>query len=407
MRKIRKDNILYFLLGVVITASFSAYAAVTILSSQVDFMPKDNTWNVENVEDALNDLYNMARNNGGGNTSGFAGYAFNYDYTGSYQTFNAPATGEYKIELWGAQGNNAASLVSPGGLGGYTSGIVTLDKGDLLYIYVGEHRSDGNASYNCGSTGGDANEGANTLNMANGFGGGGATDIRIVSGDWDNEESLRSRIMVAGAGGGANSYGVSLTTGKRGTVGGYGGGLIGGTADTGRNTSSSGYDRTAFAQGATQTGGGSIAQPNPSTCAMGYVGTFGKGGNSGIRSTNSSRPYGSGGGGGWYGGTGGGCTGGFVDSGSGGSSYISGHTGCVGITSVDNATPKTGCDTSSTDIECSKSPFEYVFTNTTIVDGGGYTWTNTKGSQTGQVQPDGTTATGHSGNGYARITYMG
>ena len=328
-----------------------------------------------------------------------------YGFTGEVQTFKALNDGKYKIEAWGAQGGGSIMGIDIGGKGGYTYGNIVLKKDDILYVYVGKKGPANATITNIGGWNGGGYSGNNP--GSNSYGGGGATDIRIVSGDWDNEESLRSRIMVAGAGGGANTYGISITTGKRGTVGGYGGGLIGGAADTGRNTSYSGYDRTAFAQGGTQTGGGSIAQPNPSTCAMGYVGTFGKGGNSGIRSTNSTRPYGSGGGGGWYGGTGGGCTNGFVDSGSGGSSYISGHEGCVGITSVDNATPKTGCDTSSTDVDCSKSPFEYVFTNTTIVDGGGYVWTNTKGSQTGQIQPDGTTATGHSGNGYARITYMG
>ena len=47
--------------------------------------------------------------------------------------------------------------------------------------------------------------------------GGGATDIRLVANDWDNFESLKSRIMVAAGGGGATNL----------TAGGAGGGLEG------------------------------------------------------------------------------------------------------------------------------------------------------------------------------------
>ena len=30
----------------------------------------------------------------------------NFDYTGGIQTFTAPDTGTYKLEVWGAQGGN-------------------------------------------------------------------------------------------------------------------------------------------------------------------------------------------------------------------------------------------------------------------------------------------------------------
>ncbi len=42
-----------------------------------------------------------------------------------------------------------------------------------------------------------------------------------------------------------------------------------------------------------------------------------------------------------------------------------------------------------------------------MIDGAGYNWTTVKGDYVGQPQPDGTITTGHSGNGYARITYIG
>ena len=108
--------------------------------------------------------------------------AYDFDYTGDYQVFTAPAVGYYKFECWGAQGTGGPAT----GKGGYTSGIMRLNEGDTFYIYVG-----GQNAYGGWNGGGQTTEGC---------GGGGATDIRLVSGEWNNEEGLKSRIMVAGAG---------------------------------------------------------------------------------------------------------------------------------------------------------------------------------------------------------------
>jgi len=58
-----------------------------------------------------------------------------FDYTGDYQEFVAPYTGEYLLEVWGAGGGGQHQTGSAGvgGLGGYSKGIVTLKKGDTLY----------------------------------------------------------------------------------------------------------------------------------------------------------------------------------------------------------------------------------------------------------------------------------
>ncbi|WP_447515590.1 glycine rich domain-containing protein, partial [Clostridioides difficile] len=98
--------------------------------------------------------------------------------------------------------------------------------------------------------------------------GGGATDIRLIGGSWDNEQSLLSRIIVAG-GGGRNNFE---------TKGGDGGGDAGGD---GSKADSKG----------TQTNGGKGE--------AGLDGSFGKGGSA--VSASSGENYG-GGGGGWYGG---------------------------------------------------------------------------------------------------------
>ena len=62
-------------------------------------------------------------------------YEETFDYTGGYQEFVAPYTGEYLLEVWGAGGGGQHQTGSAGvgGLGGYSKGIVTLKKGDTLY----------------------------------------------------------------------------------------------------------------------------------------------------------------------------------------------------------------------------------------------------------------------------------
>ena len=192
--------------------------------------------------------------------------------------------------------------------------------------------------------------------------GGGATDIRLTNGDWDNFNSLKSRIMVA-AGGGGRGYHSSGSY-----YPGAGGGINGQDAY--------GEHKWTFAgTGGTQTSGG-IAYN--STKFVETNGLFGKGGKG-----YGSYDGGGGGGGGYYGGSGG-----VVDSGSGGSSYISGHSGCKTITST----------STSTNISHSSSPNHYsgkVFTNTVM-----------KAGNESMPSPTGGTETGHSGNGYTKITWM-
>ena len=89
-----------------------------------------------------------------------------------------------------------------------------------------------------------------------------------------------------------------------------------------------------------------------------------------------------------------------VDLSGGGSSFISGHNGCNAINS----------SSTSSNLIFTNQSIHYSghkFTNTKMVDGGGYTWTNVKGSQTGMPTHDGTsTMTGNTGNGYAKITLI-
>ena len=268
-----------------------------------------------------------------------------FDYTGIEQVFTAPADGKYKIELWGAKGGGRN-----GGAGGYTSGIIELNQDTKLLVYVGQYSS--LTSGMCLGT--NNNNTFNGSELGSCSVGGGATDIRLIgTNDWQVFSSLKSRIMVAGGGGG------SLYQGN----GGAGGGLTG-CAGIGADSSL----KYIIGSGGTQT----------ST-------SFG----SGERSTTI-------GGGGYYGGEGG-----YAANAGGGSSFISGHDGCDAISeeSTEDNIIHTGQSVHYSGMH---------FTDTIMIDGEGYKWTTEKGSYTGMPTHDGTgTMKGNTGNGYARITYIG
>ena len=306
-----------------------------------------------------------------------AAETYKYSYTGEYQEFIAPMNGRYRIQLWGAQGGDYDSTLF-GGLGGYTEGEISLLKGTKLYIYVGGQASSSSTNlYGGWNGGGNVPAGKDKDGRA----GGGATDIRTVpttsKGTWNVKESLASRIMVAAGGGGAAYESSSRWRSDGGPAGG-----LTGYNPLNMGSSASGY----YGTGGTQIKGGYAI--NASTTAV-SMGTFGLGGQ-GI-----STDGGSGGGGGWYGGGGSNiCSGG-----GGGSSYISGHDGCVAVTSA-------GAVTDTTDNQ-SHSWTGYIFNNTKIIDGTGYEWTTEKGSLVNQPTQDNTSVqTGNAGNGFAMISSL-
>jgi len=62
MKKIFKNRLFCFLLGAILFSSVAVYATSTLLSKNVTFTPENSDWNVSNVEDALNDLYENSNN---------------------------------------------------------------------------------------------------------------------------------------------------------------------------------------------------------------------------------------------------------------------------------------------------------------------------------------------------------
>lgn len=311
-----------------------------------------------------------------------------FPYTGDVQTYKVKADGVYKIELWGAQGGNV------GGKGAYTSGNIKLNSGDTLYFYVGgmgttslpESHNLINNNFNSGtSTAGQI------YNPSRYWGsGGGSTDVRLVNGSWDNFNSLKSRIMVAGSGGGRyngdeNDY-----------AGGDAGGLAGYDGVPNNLFFSSLYGSAGY--GGKQTTYGYCVLNNSSdplysinAWSLGNYckGGFGYGGDSDLGYAYAA------GGNGYYGG--GAAT--HVQSGGGGSSFISWHDGCDAIT--ENSTSTNIVHTGQS-IHYSN----YVFSNTVMIDGKGYKWTDTAGTSiVGMPSGDGSTiVNGNTGNGYAKIT---
>jgi hypothetical protein len=184
-----------------------------------------------------------------------------FKYTGGVQEFVVPkGVKEVMLEVWGGSG-------AGGGKGGYSQGIMTVTKGQILHIYVGGAANGISAGYNGGGSGSTSYP----------YGGGGATHIATMPGILSSLEANKDKVLiVAGGGGYAN-----------------GGGVQGGTNND-------------CSEGGSQTAGG---KSHLSSCPSG---TFGQGANGANCKDN-------GGGGGWYGG-GTGC----------GSAGGSGHIG-IGV----------------------------------------------------------------------------
>lgn len=274
-------------------------------------------------------------------SANYNGSVMNFDYTGSVQTATL-APGTYKLECWGGQGGTYSSYI--GGYGGYSKGTITLTEATTVYISVGGAGSSSStaAGFNGGGTG-----------ISSGRGGGGATDVRI------GQNSLYSRVIVAGGGGGAG------VTSANANPCGCGGGEYGGDGYCNDTTGSYTIGQNRCGGSASQTAGGK-------TWSTSTQATFGQGGNASGYSCG-------GGGGGWYGG--GGAYDNDSDSdgrwGGGGSGYV--------YTSSTAKNYPNGCLLNST----------HYLTNAQTIAG-----------NTSFTSPTGSAETGHTGSGFCRITNL-
>ena len=291
------------------------------------------------------------------------GAVMNFDYTGSVQTTTL-TPGRYKLECWGAQGGNSNQsngTYGNGGKGGYSTGILNVSTNTTIYITVGGQGQNGvlNTRTAGGFNGGG--DGYGTNNSGVGGGGGGASDISLMSPVFSHSSyfinnirdtnSLLSRIIVAG-GGGSAGYNVSNNAAN----GGAGGGTTGQDGLSNRVYHGTGGKQTTFGTG------GSSEEPNRYSVQA----KFGCG-----ASASNSTDVAPGGGGGWYGG------GLHCDSAGGGSGYV--------------YTPTTASNYPS---GCLLNSAYYLSNAQTIAGNQSFS------------SPTGGTETGHSGNGYVRITKL-
>ena len=135
------------------------------------------------------------------------------------QTFIAPISGTYKLEVWGASGGTVSQSYR-GGYGAYSTGDIHIDENQVLYINiggVGEVTSSAidqiaQGGYNGGGSG--ANYSLQAGRVAGG--GGGATHIAFVSGKLASLEKYKGSlsddgkyyvsndiVIVSGGGGGS------------------------------------------------------------------------------------------------------------------------------------------------------------------------------------------------------------
>jgi len=175
-------------------------------------------------------------------------------YTGSVQPWVVPETGQYLLEVWGADGGPVPNSIF-NGRGGYSAGLVWLTQGETLWVYVG-----GRGEASLGLTNhinqGGFNGGGFGRNSSTGSpggyrtGGGGASDIRAMA------DTLNNRIIVSGGGGGNSGHSANMTAGNGGDlVGGFGSHHAGAITPT--------------AWGGTQTAGGNGQTANTSPSDFG------------------------------------------------------------------------------------------------------------------------------------------
>jgi Divergent InlB B-repeat domain len=152
-----------------------------------------------------------------------------FNSTGTEQAFTVPA-GVTSVNVVAIGGSGGSFGLDLGGFGAQASADIAVTPGELLYVEVGGNGSDGNAD-GTGGAGGFNGGGAGGSEIGScgceggGAGGGGASDVRTVA--RSQAGTFDSRLIVAGAGGGASPEGSS-----GGAAGQPGGGPSGGGAGT-------------------------------------------------------------------------------------------------------------------------------------------------------------------------------
>ena len=269
-------------------------------------------------------------------------YTMNFDCTGTKIALTVPLNGTYKFYVWGAQGysvnhkrSDNVTITRTGGYGGYSYGEMTLTKGSVIYIYVGETGAGGVSSYNNYAF---PNGGGNQGNADSIVGtGGGASlitnkDVNITSKTSLKDNLADSNILIMAGGGGAatQSYpnGSNWSTSWAGH-GGAGGGCEG--------YSGSKNNQFPAGKGGTQSAGGAAGNSSQNGVKLAGGGI--------------STAIGTGGGGGYYGGgaswgaPGGGGSGYIGNSNLSNKKMVSYYNASAGLTSDTSAHTSTNAST--------------------------------------------------------------
>ena len=287
------------------------------------------------------------------------GDILNCPYSGAAVQISLPP-GTFLLECWGAQGGSYNSSYAAGGKGGRANATLTLTDQVTAYLLTGGQGSYGSTT--SGTGGGGFNGGGNA--GYRGGGGGGGTDIRFGTND------VYHRAIVAGGGGGAYAYSSSYKA-----AGGYAGAKSSAAGDGAAYSS----QYSAFAgHGAVDQTAGAGGTNSSATSYNGDAGTFGAGGN-GHAAYSSSYYAGGAGGGGWYGG--------------GGAAVYNGNSrsrGCGG---------GGGNGWAATEGWRSAAPSGWTLPDAVTISDA-----TVNSGNASFTDPSGATVTGHSGNGYIRIT---
>ena len=293
---------------------------------------------------------------------------------------------KYQMECWGARGGDGLgsnAYHSTYGKGGYTTGIINLTSANLtsypkLYVYVGNKGTNGvNSGTAAGGWNGGGSGGWDGQDDEACGGGGGATDIRTTQASntastWYSFDSMKSRIMVAGGGGGG-AFGYDA---DHKSFGGCGGNTTAGKCYVLVSSTKNYCSGTPGSQDAGN--------------------KFGQGGNG--KTAPFSNGCTGGGGSGYWGGTAATNTAAYNGrvelGGHGGSSYISGYSGCVAVlsgTSDSNLTFRSETN---------------AVTKATHISGLCFTGGSMSNGDSSMPKPSAATGTmtGNSDSGYARIT---
>jgi hypothetical protein len=213
-----------------------------------------------------------------------------FSFTGKPQRFKVPHARWLQVVVVGAAGAGSSGTVVRGGRV-YALIPASIDK--ELVVYVGGAGNLTQGGYNGGGDGGPDKYCTNCA----GYGGGGASDIRLSTG------TLGDRVIVAGGGGGSGGTNSAKYSGG---AGGSGGGSTGASGQDGSGTSGSRGCGGAGGGGGSQSAGGAGGGGGRCDVNRNYDGSGGGFGYGGTGGTPYDGGAGGGGGGGFYGGGGGG-----------------------------------------------------------------------------------------------------